>query len=321
MRNKIMAALAAMALALGLSAGIAAPANAGGPIIPPPPIGGAGFDFPAPGSATPLKQGPAIKMSRHAVPRKGQTSAKLLSGLTYYYAGGAQSPAATKTAFAANMYQANPPQIDSGPDHSLMEMTVQAGTGSTQAILELGWVKQCSGCSVQLFASQWVNNVWGGSYVGSGDGWVDYAPNATNLGAVVTTGVSKNFQWIYDSTAPAKWWAYYDGTALGYYPLSLWSSASPSYNFTSGSFMQLFGEVADADGIGSPCTDMGTGILATGSGTRANATALKYAVGDYANMGSWSAVTNASWYNTLPVNLSSQGGTGANAFLGGPGSC
>lgn len=307
--------LTALAVSLLALAGIASPAVAGGTATPPPPIGGAGFTF----SMEKTRPGPVITMKRHAVPRQS-SGAKLLSGLTYDYAGGFQTPAATKTAFAGNMYNANPPTIDSG-DHSLIEMTVQAGTGNTQAILEIGTVKQCSGCSVQLFASRWVNNTWGGSYVGSGDGWVDYAPNATNLGAIVSTGVSKNFQWIYDSTAPAKWWGYYDGTAVGYYPLSLWSSASPSYNFTSGSFFQLFTEVADSDGIGSPCTDAGTGVLATGSGTRSNATALKYAVGDWANFGSWTGVTNASWYNTLPVNLSSQGGTGANAFLGGPGGC
>jgi hypothetical protein len=320
MRDKLWSrVLVGLAVALFGAASISAPATAASP-TPPKPIGGAGFNLPAPGHAEKTKPGPAIHLKHHAIPTKKNTGGVSTFSVNpaYDYAGGQDTRTGGKTALAGNIAVCSPPTVDSG-DHSLMEATVQAGTSNRQAILELGCVKQCPTCSVQLFASRWVNNVWGGSYIGSGDGWVDYGPNATDLGAIVPSS-SKNYQWIYDSPT-GRWWAYYDGQALGYYPPTLWTGASPSFTFDKGTFFQVFGEVYDDDTTVGPCTDMGNGVLATGSGTRANVTAWKYAVGDYVTMGTWGTITNSSWYNTLPVNVASQGGTGANAYIGGSGAC
>lgn len=327
MRGWLPRTLVGLFVALLGAGALSAPAQAGTP-IPPKPIGGAGFSFAHSGS-------PDGKIHRggprsHTVPsRKGGITAFTFNP-TRYYAGGQNTPAASKVAFAGNMYIANPPTVDTG-DQSLMEMTVQAsGAGYSpqygQAIIGIGWRKYNG--TVSLFAERFRNGVWGGVFDGSTDGWVDYsgAGAAPNLGSTLTTGVSKNFQWIYDTNNSCNggpgWWGYFDGGPIGCYPLTIWSTGtSPTYTFSGGQFMQTYGEVYDDDTTVASCTDMGTGILATGSGTRANATALKYAVGDWANMGSWTVVTNSSYANTLPVNVTSQGGTGANAFIGGPLAC
>jgi hypothetical protein len=273
----------------------------------------------------------AVALAALLLPLAGLASpAQASVNPTRYYAGGQDTPAVAKTAFAGNMYIANPPTVDTN-DQSLMEMTVQAsGAGYSpqyrQAVLGIGWRKYNG--NVTLFAERFRNNVWGGSFVGSGDGWVDYSGvnAAPDLGTTLTTGVSKNFQWIYDSANSCNggpgWWGYYDLKAIGCYPLTVWSTGTaPTYTFNGGQFFQAYIEVYDDDTTVNPCTDGGTGVLATGSGTRGNFTGLKYAVSDWANMGTWNVVTNSSWYNTLPVNVASNGGTGANAFVGGPGAC
>jgi hypothetical protein len=271
----------------------------------------------------------AVALAALLLPLAGLASpAQASVNPTYYYAGGQDTPAAAKTTFAGNMYIANPPTVDTN-DQSLMEMVVQAsGAGYSpqyrQGIVGAGWRKYNG--SVTLFAERFRNNAWGGSFVGSGDGWVDNGGNPVNLGSTLATGVSKSFQWVYGgncSGGNAGWFLYYDTVWVGCYPVTIWSTGtSPTFTFSSGQFFQVYGEVYDDDTTVNPCTDMGTGILATGSGTRANVTALRYATGDWANMGTWNVVTNSSWYNTLPVNVASQGGTGANAFLGGPaGAC
>lgn len=243
---------------------------------------------------------------------------------TYYYAGGQQEPAAGKTAISANIYVADP-AVDSG-DHSIMQLSVHGGFSAdnfTKAIVETGWT-DFNNTGPKYFVSRWVNGTWGGSYTGSGDGWIDATPSVhtDDPGVALTTG-SKNFQLIYAASGcngGAGWFTYLNGAGTGCYPLTLWSAAPTSYTFDSIKMAQAFAEVNDSTGS-VPCTDAGTGILATGSGTRANFTAVKYGVSDYANFGTWNVVTNSSYYNTLPVNLSSQGGTGANAFVGGPGAC
>jgi hypothetical protein len=317
MMKKLSVAIAALLVAAGLA--FAAPAHAGGP-TPPTPLGGWNT---AKLVQTPIHRD-APKVS--AVPGKKGSFGTFTFNPTRYYAGGQDTPAVSKTAFAGNMTVYDPPTVDTG-DQSLMEMTVQAsGAGYSpqygQAIIGIGWRKYNG--SLTLFAERFRNGVWGGSFVGSGDGWVDYSGTGAglDLGSTLSgTGAGKSFQWIYDSASGGRWWGYYDGKALGYYPLSIWSTGtSPTYTFNGLQFGQAYVEVYDDDTSVSPCTDAGNGVLATGSGSRANFTSLRYATGDYANMGSWPVVTNSSWYNTLPVNVVSHGG-GADAYVGGPGAC
>lgn len=261
----------------------------------------------------------------------------------YYYAGGQDTPASAKVAFYADTLIADP-AVDTG-DRSLMEMTVQnSGVGYTpqyrQAIIGLGWLKNSGGVPT-LFAERFRNNVFGGTFTGAGDGWVDYAPNCVDLGtplnAVPVTwtsctpggitstrndvGTTKNFQWIYDSTAPAKWWGYYNSQAIGYYPVSIWSTGTaPTYTFADGKFFQLYGEVYDDDTTASPCTDMGTGIFPsdTSGPARGRWVNGKYSAntGDYFSS-TWSVATNPSWYTAAPTGA----GVTRHGYIGGSGSC
>jgi hypothetical protein len=336
MLKRFAVALAALLLPL---AGMASPAQASAPkasgIVVPPPIGGAGVGH-TPGSgfngSLPVHITGAKKYAPPA--RKGSFSA-LSVNPQYWYAGGQQDiSTAPQAAIAANAYVANPPTVDTN-DHSLMEITAQTGSSPAfrEGVVEIGWVKgnPFTDGLVHLFVGRWINGVFGGSYTGSGDGWIDATPkvHTDDPGVSLPTGAGKNFQWIYGGSCSGGqpgWFGYYNGAGIGCYPGQLWSGASPSVSFTASKFAQGFGEVYD-DNTGSPagsvppCTDMGTGILATGSGTRGNFTGVKYTATTFANFGTWNIITDSSKYNTLPVNVASQGGTGANSFVDGPGAC
>lgn len=274
---------------------------------------------------------PATAVTPHGVPARQGGVSTLSVNPAYYYAGGQETPAATKTTLGFNVYVADP-AVQAG-DHSLAEFTVQAGTSYRQAIIEFGWVDDTSHSGhPYLFASRWVNNAWGGSYVGVGDGWFDASGNCVNLGVDLTAvpvcgsspqtytndvGGGRALSVQYDSgtacNGGAGWWYYYKGSGIGCYPTSIWSSASPSYSFAAGQFFQAFGEVYDDDTTVNPCTDMGT---ATHGSTKALPAAY-FGSGSYngavTNM-SWTVQTNASWYTIGGVS-------GRTAYFGGPGAC
>jgi hypothetical protein len=112
----------------------------------------------------------------------------------------------------------------------------------------------------------------------------------------------------------AGWWLQYNGSAVGCFPTTLWSGATPSYSFTAGQFFQAFGEVYSA--TGTSCTDMGTGLFGSG---KVNPGTAFFGSGDYPNDPAvtnfpWSTVTNASEYDTGSLS-------GRSAYIGGGGPC
>lgn len=225
-----------------------------------------------------------------------------LLSTNYWYAGGRQT--ATTAGAYANVTIASP--TTTSGDHSLAEIAVEDST-SGQQVVEVGWNVDpglYSGSTApHLFVYHWVNGV-GTCY--NGCGFVAYSGATYTAGQSLSSlsGTAKQFGIQYD-TATSAWWVAFNGTWVGYFPASLWSSPT----FTQGGYNQLFGEVASTNA--STCTDMGNGLFGS------NASAAVFGSTTYVSGPTVSLTgfnTNASRYS---VNMLS----GRTFQYGGPGAC
>lgn len=261
MRHRIISALASLALIMGLGA---APAVAS-------PVAGSAVAFDA--ANPPPRYSPAIEKARTLKGIKGlpkgkivngkgwNPNAKLLTGPYYFYAGAWQILGAGES---ATTYDVNlnieAPYLDTTNDaHTLAEQAIQSS--DTQQTVELGSTHDPSVCgagnSPCLFAGSWKNGV----FLGYNTGFVDYAPNATDLGDTLTTGTVKRF---YSTYSGGVWWMSYESQWVGYFPGSIWTNAPNSVTFDKGGVFNGFYEVATkSTGDTTPCTDMGNGKLAS----------------------------------------------------------
>lgn len=184
------------------------------------------------------------------------------------------------TKLAANL-EVDSPYVDtynSPQDHSLVQLlidryTVVSGVGHHQ-YLEVGWCVNChanSEQSTRLFTSAWKDDVWLGFGSDSGSGFVSYCPVTpctANDSVILADGgtplASKAFviEHMTVSGVGTGWWVAYDGKYFGYWPDSIWTSASGGA-FTSGYSVQVFGEtVTNEWNTGGSCSDMFDGTAA-----------------------------------------------------------
>jgi len=263
------AALAGTAL-VGVAPASAAPATAAPAAAPasmskPPPAISASDKLVTGGVAAPKgkvgkKTGVATKP-----PVTASASAKAaLTGTTYYQYGiGKQT--ATTDGVAANFKIAKP-TVKSTDYHSLAEIAIESA--DEQQIVEIGWTVDpttFSGSSApsapHLFAYHWVN---GQETCYNGCGYVAYSGATVAVGADLTSVIGQELTFAIQNTGTA-WWLGYNGQWIGYFPLTIWSGATPPATFAHGGLNQLFGEVA----LSTPtsCTDMGNGLPSSDSGS------------------------------------------------------
>lgn len=242
--------------------------------------------------------------------------AALTGGPYYFYA--ARSQAATTTGAYANVYIGKP-YLNSNEYHSVSEISVEKTVGGTKQIVEVGWNVDTTvngDSNPHLFVYHWVNGA-GTCY--NGCGFVDYAPNATNAGATLTQGSAKSFGIQYDATTPTGggWWVSYNGNWVGYFPSSLWTSATPSVTtYTNSDYVQFFGEVASS--VTTPCSDMGTGTAgSTGALPAAYFGSITYLNGPAYALNT--TTTNSSWYSVGLAGTRTfyQGGAGNGGVING----
>lgn len=186
-----------------------------------------------------------------------------------YYAAGQDTLTNPADGIAVSMDVANPAINTPGGDiHSLMEVTAQSA--DTHQTVEFGWTVDAGfGTGPHLFTGAWVNGVFKG-YNASG-GFVSCSPPTSGCGTVhpgdaLTAPALKYFGILHQGTYPTgKWWVNYDHLYAGYYPDSIWSSASVTPNFDKVTFTQGFGEVR-ATVSPNPCAQMGNGLPASNTG-------------------------------------------------------
>jgi hypothetical protein len=292
MFHKFRAAIVALAVAAGLTAGLAGSAAQAAPTAPAvvqdakagtPPSFAPGTIVSKPPAASQTKASPAP--SKYVPVRKPipVMSSKILRGPTgtyvYYYAGAWQltSPVADTFWSAVGNATVNNPWVGGTPGvgaHSLNEIAVWNGSGSTRNIVEIGWCVNCKNdgdMSTRLFVYAWRNGVPIGSYYNAPGAFTPYCavPGTCAVPGDILTGNSTT--WNGTSLSGTKtfqiqqtnngWWFAYDGKWIGSIPNTWWTSVGAT--FTAGSIADFFGEVATQDVPN--CDDMGNSLHASSS--------------------------------------------------------
>jgi hypothetical protein len=197
----------------------------------------------------------------------------------YYYNVGSQGFTTTLPTGTFANFSAISPTLDTAHDyHSLVENAVEKTVGGHLQIVEAGvTVDQLvnGNTTPRFFVYHWVNDN-GTCY--NGCGWVDNSAVTTNVGDAISANKSIGIQhYASGSGVSPGWWVWIsaanavcnagDNTCgwAGYFPDSLWTSASPSVTtFTNEDYTQVFGEISANETVASTvCTDMGTSTLAT----------------------------------------------------------
>lgn len=305
--KRMLAGLATIVALLGSAAALGSPAQAVDPSVPPKM---SAADKPMVGK-TGLKGRPGKTAAA--------SKASLLPAPVFLYNEGHQRLTAPQYAagLAVNMIISAP--YTQANDHSLQELSVADPTEKHSVELGITVDPNLFGDSnPHLFAFWWKNGV---PQCYNGCGFVDYAANPINVGDSLagSVGLQKRLEIQVTSTA---WWLRYDNQWLGYYPLTLWSAATPSgpgVTFNQGNYFQVFGEVASLNSA-TPKTDMGNGQF----GTPNTAVPVSARLGSYQLVGqSPSTVvsgltigvipsTASGAYNVYPISTLSFG-------FGGPG--
>lgn len=141
--------------------------------------------------------------------------------------------------------------------HSIAEIGVLSA--DTRQIVEIGWTvdRGLNGDDKpHLFVFTWVNTI---PNCYNGCGYVQVAANVRPGMEVVSNG-SQHVYLI--EFYQGNWWFNYDGTWMGYFPESVWTSKGASFNRAG--LIEWFGEVAKNTGV---MTQMGNGTFGTQPGS------------------------------------------------------
>jgi hypothetical protein len=267
--------------------------------------------------------------------KTGKSALALCTSTCYYYNTMYQNVASNQqAAIYANVSEHQPSvsQYSGSYDHSLAELAVIRGTGSGRQIVEVGWAVEpgvftgSNWYKTHFFVYHWINGVG----QGYGTNFVRYTgTNASPIGpgdliTITSPATAHSYGLQYNSASPTggAWWVSYDGKWVGYFPSTLWTSASPTATFVQGQYMQAFGEVASLDN--ATCSNMGNTVAGSG-GSGAGAAyigSVSYASTTTPSMiplvqfnGVNQSLTNSQYSMSWPNN------PGRTAFYGGPGAC
>lgn len=277
----------------------------------------------APAHASPPSGSPAeevltwpAKILKKAPPSASGVSART-PGVTYYYAGAAQSnvssivPAVT-TVGASLQHLPNPLYKAPADSHTLVELAVRKTNNSNAGLVEAGiTVDPVVNVDSQprLFVFAWDKNAVG---VGYNTGFVLSASRTITPGDVVST--TSAMSWSYVS---GNWWLSYQGAWVGYYPNSVFGA---SFMFDRVGQFLGFGEVANAGVSSFSCSDMGDGVLPTaaaGVGKQISSVSFNSS-GTNVNVTPVTTSTGFGYYQ-ISARSFKYGGPGTNSTGGLPG--
>lgn len=226
-------------------------------------------------------KGPAGVKAPKGLPKIGP-STRSACGTCYYYGGGQQSATSDGASVLVDIVK---PVIAANGLHSLAELAVESA--NQQQVVEVGWIVDpvLNGDNdPHIFVFKWVNGV-AGCY--NGCGWVAAmgAPTTAGQSLAAHLGTIKSFAIQHLTNAQcgctAGWWVAYNGSWMGAFPDTLWTSPT----FTQAGVHQVFGEVALSDTTST--TDMGDPSVALATST-AGARLNSYAM---VNSGSANSLT------------------------------
>lgn len=230
----------------------------------------------------------------------------------YYWVGAYQdyNGSFTATGVSSDFTQAEPqdPVLPEGDNHTLIETYVASADG--EQALEFGWyIAADSGKAPVLMVTHWINGAFiGYSTPASPYGFVQVSKTFKPLTTALTVGAVGNFK---IQVADNEWQFWYNGAEVGYFPESLWTSQSITFNKIQ--WVSDYGEVATYVGQLSQ-VGMGNGILGSLTGSAA--------VSDYTLYGSTRPADFVGFYepNGAVTKYYDYGAINTTGFrLGGPG--
>ncbi|MFE0464566.1 neprosin family prolyl endopeptidase [Kitasatospora sp. NPDC058965] len=203
----------------------------------------------APGTAT---AAPAPAPAPASAAAAGPAGPICWFGACFDYVTGRQN---TDAAGASIRMLQSAPAVKPGDtsSHSLQELAVQSA--DQKSTVEIGWTVDLGlngDTRPHLFVYHWVD---GQESCYNGCGFVQVS-RTVRPGTALARGEAGSF--AIDNLG-GDWWVFYDGTAVGYFPGSLWNGG-----YTRAQMISAFGEVAHADG--STCEGMGDGRFGTAPG-------------------------------------------------------
>lgn len=223
----------------------------------------------------------------------------------YYYVGSKQIVNASGASLYMTQEDPKLNGIKGTNDHSLMEIAAENLNGEN--FVETGWIVDSTDFNdtlPHLFVSRTVNGVFCFelNFYGTNCGFVQVS-SGNKPEEKVSIGTTDKYEINFTDN---RWYIYYNGDTLGYYPESIWSG-----NYTQASYFNIFGEVEIANGD-SKCIQMGNGIYGSSTGSAQ--------LSDFTILGT-SAKPNLIPYQTVSSPYD-YGGVSPNGLsLGGPGSC
>lgn len=159
------------------------------------------------------------------------------------------------TGVQADFSQGNP-VCTSGCGHSIVEFMVSDATNKNT--IEYGWGVQPGATKPTIGIGLWAN----GKPLDANANFV--SENSTlKPGSAVTPGAIGTFK-IWFNPATGRWNLYYNGTWLGFFPESVFTSRGTSY--TSIGWLQVFGEVVQPS-LNVGHMQMGNGVLGSQAGS------------------------------------------------------
>jgi hypothetical protein len=223
-------------------------------------------------------------------------------GGCYAWVGGVQADNNNFSAagVSVDFKQGNPTCAD-GCGHSIVEIMAADATGKNT--IEYGWGVAANAAQPTLGIGLWAN----GQPLDALANFVR-ASTKVKIGQTVTVGATGTYGISFDS-ASQEWQLFYNGTEVGYFPQSIWSSRGTSY--TAVGWDEIFGEVVQP-ALTVAHMEMGNAILGSSPGSAS--------VSDYQLLDSSTAADFSSFFVDANSRFYDDGGTSSTGFsYGGPG--
>jgi hypothetical protein len=193
------------------------------------------------------------------------------------------------------------PTCSDGCGHSIVEIMAANATGKNT--IEYGWGVAANATHPTLGIGLWAN----GNPLDAVANFVQVS-KTVRIGQTVTVGATGTYKIGFDS-ANKEWQLFYNGTEVGYFPQSIWTSRGTSY--TAIGWDELFGEVVQPS-LTVADMEMGNGILGSRTGS--------VSVSKYQLLSSSTPADFASFFVDANTQFYDGGGMNSTGFsYGGPG--
>lgn len=206
----------------------------------------------------------------------------------YVQVGGYQS-GFTATGVSAN-FGVYDPACSGNCQHVVNEF--QAGSADEKNIIEYGWTEQSNsapGAPPLLQIGLWAN----GDPLDADANFVQVSNTVRMNEALPINGTVANLKIIYVSSSE-EWQLFYNGTEVGYYPESIWTSRNTS--LTTLSLVFIYGEVLQPGSSIAQGMQMGSGVLGGKPGAATISNYTLYGTSTAPNLSPYAGLKTTQYY-------------------------